>query len=163
MVTAGENRADLLQREGCYPPPPGAPDRPGLAVSGTVLAVGEHVDPRQWPVGTPVVALLAGGGYAEQVVVPAGQVLPAPEGIDLVDAAGLPEAVCTAWTNLVHAGRLTAGERVLVHGGSGGVGSVAVQIAAALGTRVPTTAGGSERVARCRTLGAEGGGRPPGR
>lgn len=106
-------------------------------------------------VGDEVVALLAGGGYAEQVVVPAGQTLPAPAGVDLVDAAALPEAVCTAWTNLVDTGRLRRGETLLVHGGSGGVGSVAVQLGAALGARVVATAGGPERAARCRDLGAD--------
>ena len=100
-------------------------------------------------------ALLEGGGYAERVAVRAGQVLPVPDGLDLVDAAALPEAVCTAWSNLVDAGRLRAGEWVLVQGGSGGVGSVALQLAAALGARVATTAGGAERAARCRDLGAD--------
>ncbi len=105
-------------------------------------------------VGDEVVALLAGGGYAEQVVVPAAQTLPVPDGVDLLDAAALPEAVCTAWTNLVDSGRLRSGETLLVHGGSGGVGSVAVQLGAALGARVVATAGGPERTARCRELGA---------
>ncbi|GAA2721490.1 NAD(P)H-quinone oxidoreductase [Cellulomonas aerilata] len=152
VAAAGVNRADLLQRAGHYPSPPGAPDWPGLEVSGTVAAVSPDVD--VWDVGDEVCALLGGGGYAERVVVDAAHVLPVPDGVGLVDAAALPEAVCTAWSNLVDVGRLRAGEQVLVHGGSGGVGSVAIQIGAALGARVLTTAGGPERAERCRTLGA---------
>jgi putative PIG3 family NAD(P)H quinone oxidoreductase len=155
VVAAGVNRADLLQRAGKYPPPPGAPDWPGLEVSGVVSAIGPGVSSRR--VGDEVVALLDGGGYAEQVVVREAQTLPAPDGVDLVDAAALPEAVCTAWTNLVDTARLRAGEWVLVHGGSGGVGSVAVQLATALGARVVATAGGPERAARCVELGAVAG------
>nr|WP_261376395.1 NAD(P)H-quinone oxidoreductase [Isoptericola variabilis] len=155
VVAAGVNRADLLQRAGQYPPPPGAPEWPGLEVSGVVSGVGPGVS--SWRVGDEVVALLEGGGYAERVVVRETQVLPAPDGVDLVDAAGLPEAVCTAWTNLVDTARLTAGEWVLVHGGSGGVGSVAVQLATALGAHVVATAGGPERAARCVELGAVAG------
>ena len=153
VASSGVNRADLLQRAGKYPPPPGAPDFPGLEVAGTVVEVGAGVaGPRA---GDAVVALLEGGGYAELVAARAGQVLPAPAGVDLVDAGALPEAVCTAWTNLVDAGRLGAGEWVLVHGGSGGVGSVAVQLAKALGANVVATAGGPERAARVRELGAD--------
>lgn len=153
VLSSGVNRADLLQRAGLYPPPPGAPDWPGLEISGTVRALGPGVS---WPrVGDHVVALLDGGGYAEQAIAPAGQVLPLPAGIDPVDAAALPEAVCTAWTNLVDAGRLDDGETLLVQGGSGGVGSIAVQLGKALGARVVTTAGGPERTARCRDLGAD--------
>ncbi|MGW8566157.1 NAD(P)H-quinone oxidoreductase [Isoptericola sp. NPDC055881] len=152
VAAAGVNRADLLQRAGNYPPPPGAPEWPGLEISGTVRALGPGVT--GWAPGDRVVALLEGGGYAEQVVARAGQLLPVPDGVDLVDAAGLPEAVCTAWTNLVDTGHLHAGETVLVQGGSGGVGSVAVQLAAALGARVVATAGGAERAARCVALGA---------
>lgn len=154
VAAAGVNRADLLQREGRYPPPPGAPDWPGLEVSGVVAGHGPGVDAAAWPLGARVAALLPGGGYATLAVVPAALLLPVPEGTDLVDAAGLPEAVCTAWSNLVDAGRLRAGETVLVQGGSGGVGSVAVQLAAALGADVVATAGGPERAARCRELGA---------
>ncbi len=153
VVSAGVNRADLLQRAGHYPPPPGAPEWPGLEVAGTVRAVATGLT--GWDVGDRVVALLDGGGYAEQVRVAATQVLPAPDGVDLVDAAALPEAVCTAWSNLVDVGRLAAGEWLLVHGGSGGVGTVATQLGAALGAHVAVTAGGPERVARCRALGAE--------
>lgn len=151
VAAAGVNNADLLQRAGRYPAPPGAPDWLGLEVSGTVA---EADDASGLAPGDPVVALLAGGGYAERVSVPAGQVLPVPDGVGLVEAAALPEAACTAWSTL-EAARLARGEWLLVHGGSGGVGSHAVQLAAALGARVATTAGGPERVARCRELGAE--------
>ncbi|WP_169164309.1 NAD(P)H-quinone oxidoreductase [Cellulomonas taurus] len=155
VAAAGVNRADLLQREGHYPPPPGVPSWPGLEVSGTVIGRGTGVDAAGWPDGLPVAALLGGGGYAEQVTVPVGQVLPVPAGVDLVAAGGLPEAVATAWTNLIDSGRLVAGETMLVQGGSGGVGSIAVQLATALGVRVLTTAGGPERADRCRELGAD--------
>jgi len=155
VAAAGVNRADLLQREGHYPPPPGLPSWPGLEVSGTVIGRGTGVDAADWPDGLPVAALLGGGGYAEQVTVPVGQVLPVPAGVDLVAAGGLPEAVATAWTNLIDSGRLVAGETLLVQGGSGGVGSIAVQLATALGVRVLTTAGGPERADRCRELGAD--------
>ncbi|WP_068710051.1 NAD(P)H-quinone oxidoreductase [Oerskovia enterophila] len=153
VVSSGVNPADLLQRAGHYPPPPGAPVWPGLEVSGVISAVGPRLT--GWDVGDEVVALLDGGGYAEKVCVRASQVLPLPDGVTLVDGAALPEAVCTAWSNLVDVGRLARGEVLLVHGGSGGVGSVATQIGAALGARVITTAGGPERTARCLTLGAE--------
>ncbi len=153
VVSSGMNRADLLQRAGRYPPPPGAPESPGLEVAGTVIRTGDQV--QGLAVGDPVVALLEGGGYAELVVARANQVLPAPEGVDLVEAGALPEAVCTAWTNLVDTGRLRACEWVLVHGGSGGVGTAAVQLAKALGARVIATAGGQERVARVLELGAD--------
>lgn len=154
VVAAGVNRADLLQRQGHYPPPPGAPAWPGLEVSGVVARVGPGVD--RWREGDRVVALLDGGGYAERVAVRATQVLPAPAGVDLVDAAALPEAACTAWSNLVDVGRLRAGEHLLVQGGSGGVGTLALQLGRALGAHVLTTAGGPERVARCEALGATG-------
>lgn len=153
VAAAGVNRADLLQRAGHYPPPPGASDILGLEVSGTIAAVGPGVV--NWQVGDQVCALLAGGGYAEQVAVPAGQLLPLPSGVGLIAAAALPEAACTAWSNLVDVGRLRAGESVLIVGGSGGVGSHAIQLAAALGARVITTAGGPDRVRRCRDLGAD--------
>lgn len=154
VAAAGVNRADLLQREGRYPPPPGAPDWPGLEVSGVVAGHGAGVDATAWPLGARVAALLPGGGYATLVAVPAGLLLPVPDEVDLVDAAGLPEALLTSWTNVVDAGRLAAGEVLLVQGGSGGVGSVAVQLGAALGAHVVATAGGAERAARCRDLGA---------
>jgi putative PIG3 family NAD(P)H quinone oxidoreductase len=154
VAAAGVNRADLLQRQGHYPPPPGAPAWPGLEVSGVVAGHGPGVDTTAWPLGARVAALLPGGGYASAAVVPAGLLLPVPEEVDLVDAAGLPEALLTAWTNVVDAGRLAPGEVLLVQGGSGGVGSVAVQLGAALGAHVVATAGGAERAERCRDLGA---------
>jgi putative PIG3 family NAD(P)H quinone oxidoreductase len=154
VAAAGVNRADLLQREGRYPPPPGPPDWPGLEVSGVVAGHGAGVDATAWPLGARVAALLPGGGYATLVAVPAGLLLPVPDEVDLVDAAGLPEALLTSWTNVVDAGRLAAGEVLLVQGGSGGVGSVAVQLGAALGAHVVATAGGAERAERCRDLGA---------
>ncbi|WP_024286098.1 NAD(P)H-quinone oxidoreductase [Cellulomonas sp. KRMCY2] len=155
VVGAGVNNADLLQRAGRYPPPAGAPAWPGLEVSGRVAAVGPSAHAALPASGSPVVALLDGGGYAERVVVPAGQVLPAPHGVDLVDAAALPEAACTVWSTLVTAAGLRSGEWLLVHGGSGGIGTLAVQIGVALGARVATTAGGPERAERCRALGAQ--------
>jgi len=153
VAAAGVNRADLLQRQGNYPPPPGASDIPGLECSGVIVGLGDDVV--GWQVGDRVAALLDGGGYADLVVTPAAQLLSVPDHLDLVDAAGLPEAVCTAWSNLVMVGRLARGEIVLIQGGSGGVGSVAIQLAAALGAHVVTTAGGPERVERCIDLGAE--------
>ena len=152
VAAAGVNRADLLQRQGKYPAPPGEPTWPGLEVSGTVAALGPGTS--GWSVGARVCALLGGGGYADRVIAPAGQLLPVPPGIDLIDAAGLPEAVCTGWSNLTGAGGLRSGQSVLIHGGSGGVGSVAIQLAAAIGARVAATAGGPERAARCAQLGA---------
>jgi putative PIG3 family NAD(P)H quinone oxidoreductase len=153
VAAAGVNRADILQRQGHYPPPPGAPDTLGLECSGVITAVGRDVT--GWRVGDRVAALLDGGGYASLAVAPATQLLTVPDHVDLVDAAGLPEAACTAWSNLVMVGRLTRGETVLVQGGSGGVGSVAIQLAAALGARVAATAGGPERVRGCVELGAD--------
>jgi putative PIG3 family NAD(P)H quinone oxidoreductase len=153
VAATAVNRADLLQRQGLYPPPPGAPDYPGLECAGVVRSVGPGVD--GWRVGDPACALLAGGGYAEQVAVPAGQLLPVPAGLDLVTAATLPEAACTVWSNLVMAAGLRAGQTLLVHGGAGGIGTMAVQVGAALGARVAVTAGGPQKLARCRELGAE--------
>jgi putative PIG3 family NAD(P)H quinone oxidoreductase len=152
VAAAGVNRADLLQREGRYPPPPGAPDWPGLEVSGEVVTAGPDAGFRP---GDRVAALLDGGGYADLVRVPAALVLPAPDGVPLVDAAALPEAACTVWATLVGSARLRAGETVLVHGGSGGIGTTAIQVARALGARVVATAGGPERAARCAALGAD--------
>lgn len=148
---AGVNRADVHQREGRYPPPPGAPDWPGLEVAGEVVAVGPEAT---WRVGDRVAALLDGGGYADLVAVRSPLVLPAPAGVDLVDAAALPEAACTVWATLVLSAGLRAGETVLVHGGAGGIGTTAIQVALALGARVVTTAGGPARAARCAALGA---------
>ncbi len=151
VAAAGVNRADLLQVAGRYPPPPGAPSWPGLEVSGLVREVGPG---SRWQVGDRVVALLEGGGYATRALAADAQVLPAPPGVSLEDAAALPEATCTVWSTLA-AARLTAGEWLLVHGGSGGIGTTAIQIAVAMGARVVTTAGGPERAARCVELGAE--------
>jgi putative PIG3 family NAD(P)H quinone oxidoreductase len=153
VAAAGVNRADLLQRQGQYPSPPGAPPWPGLEVSGTVVAIGAGVATAGWQLGDQVAALLSGGGYAERVAVPAGLVLPVPDGVSTIDAASLPEGVATVWSNL-RAARLSPGETLLVRGGSGGIGSLAVQIAHALGTRVLATAGGPQRTARLGALGA---------
>ena len=154
VAASAVNRADLLQRQGFYPPPPGASDVIGLECSGTVAAIGEGVE--RWSVGDEVCALLAGGGYAEKVAVPAGQCLPLPAGVDLVTAAALPEVGCTVWSNVVQVGGLTAGESFLVHGGSSGIGTMAIQVARALGaTPVLCTVGSNEKAERCRELGAD--------
>lgn len=152
VAGAGVNRADLHQRRGLYPPPPGAPAWPGLEVAGMVVAAGPDAT---WSPGDRVTALLEGGGYAERVAVPSSLVLPAPDGVPLVDAAALPEAACTVWATLVLSAQLAPGETVLVHGGSGGIGTTAIQVARALGARVVATAGGPERAARCAALGAD--------
>ena len=153
VAATAVNRADTLQRQGKYPPPPGASEVLGLECSGTVSAVGEGVT--EWQVGDEVCALLAGGGYAEQVLVPAGQVMPKPQGVDLVTAGGLPEVACTVWSNVFMVAGLQPGETLLVHGGAGGIGSLAIQLAKALGARVVTTAGSEEKLALCRELGAD--------
>lgn len=153
VAAAGVNRADVMQRMGHYPPPKGESEVPGLEVSGTVDAVGEGVT--GWAVGDEVCALLAGGGYAEQVVVPAGQVLPVPAGVSLVDAAALPEVVCTVWSNVFLTANLQPGEVLLVHGGSSGIGTMATQLAREVGARVAVTAGSAAKLERCRELGAE--------
>ncbi len=153
VAAAGVNRADLLQAAGKYPPPPGASDIIGLEVSGVIAAVGDDVS--DWTVGQEVCALLAGGGYAEYVAVPAGQVLPVPDGVDLADAAGLPEVACTVWSNLVLTAGLGEGQLLLVHGGASGVGSHAIQVARQLGAWVAVTAGSEAKLAFCRELGAE--------
>ncbi|OKI57996.1 NAD(P)H-quinone oxidoreductase [Micromonospora sp. CB01531] len=145
------NRADLLQRQGQYPPPPGAPAYPGLECSGVVAALGPGVT--GWAVGDEVCALLAGGGYAERVAVPAGQLLPVPRGVDLVDAAALPEVACTVWSNVVQLARLAEGETLLVHGGGSGIGTFAIQLGVALGATVVVTAR-SGKHDRLRELGA---------
>jgi putative PIG3 family NAD(P)H quinone oxidoreductase len=153
VAASAVNRADLLQRQGFYPPPPGASEIIGMECSGRVAAVGSGVS--SWQPGDEVCALLAGGGYAEKVAVPAGHLLPAPPGWDLVDAGGLPEVACTVWSNLVGVAGLRAGELVLIQGGTGGIGTHAIQVAAGLGARVAATAGSPERLERCRELGAE--------
>ncbi|OBF63121.1 NAD(P)H-quinone oxidoreductase [Mycobacterium sp. 852002-51971_SCH5477799-a] len=153
VAAAGVNRADLLQAAGKYPPPPGASEIIGMEVSGVIADVGSDVT--NWSVGQEVCALLAGGGYAEYVAVPAGQLMPVPEGVDLVDAAGLPEVACTVWSNLVLTAHLGKGQLLLMHGGASGIGSHAIQVARALGVRVAVTVGSAEKLEFCRELGAE--------
>lgn len=153
VVAAGLNRADLLQRQGFYPPPPGASEIIGMECSGTVSALGEGVT--GWAVGDEVCALLAGGGYAERVAVPAGQVMPVPAGVDLVTAAALPEVAATVWSNVFMVAGLRPDETLLVHGGAGGIGTFAIQLAHALGARVATTGGTAEKLELCRSLGAD--------
>jgi putative PIG3 family NAD(P)H quinone oxidoreductase len=152
-VAAGINRADLAQRQGFYPPPPGASPYPGLECSGHVTAIGEDVS--GWQLGDAACALLAGGGYAEQVAVPAGQLLPIPAGVSLRDVAALPEVACTVYSNIVMYGRIAPGQTLLVHGGASGIGTMAIQVGKALGARVACTAGSADKLARCRELGAE--------
>lgn len=152
-VAAGVNRADLLQAAGNYPPPPGASHILGLEVSGTIVGVGDGVS--QWSAGQPVCALLAGGGYAEFVTVPASQVMPVPDGVPLPHAAGLPEVACTVWSNVVMAAGLTAPELFLVHGGASGIGTHAIQVAKALNCRVAVTAGSRNKLDLCAELGAD--------
>jgi putative PIG3 family NAD(P)H quinone oxidoreductase len=153
VSAAGVNRADLLQAAGLYPPPPGASELIGMEVSGVVAAVGSDVT--EWSPGQEVCALLAGGGYAEYVAVPAGQLLPIPAGVDLLDAAGLPEVACTVWSNLVMTAHLREGQLLLIHGGASGVGTHAIQVAWALGAPVAVTAGSASKLELCRDLGAE--------
>ncbi|RPA12420.1 NAD(P)H-quinone oxidoreductase [Gordonia sp. OPL2] len=153
VVAAGVNRADLLQRQGNYPPPPGASDILGLEVSGLISAVGHRVT--AWSVGDEVCALLAGGGYAEKVAVPAVQVLPKPPTVDLVSAAALPEVACTVASNLFDAAHLQGGELLLIHGGSSGIGTHAIQVAHALDVRVAVTARTQAKRDFCRDLGAD--------
>lgn len=150
---AGLNRADLLQRQGFYPPPPGASDIIGMECSGTVVALGDGAG--RWSVGDEVCALLAGGGYAERVAVPEGQVMPVPDGIDLVTAAGLPEVACTVWSNVFMVGGLRPTDTLLVHGGAGGIGTCAIQLANVAGARVVATAGSPEKRELCLSLGAD--------
>ncbi len=153
IAASAVNRADLLQRQGFYPPPPGAPPYPGLECSGRIAALGPAVT--GWHEGDEVCALLAGGGYAERVAVPAGQLLPVPRGIQVTEAAALPEAACTVWSNVFKLGHLQPGETLLVHGGAGGMGTLAIQLARARGARVLCTAGSPDKLARCRNLGAD--------
>jgi putative PIG3 family NAD(P)H quinone oxidoreductase len=153
VVAAGVNRPDVFQRRGRYPPPPGASDIPGLEVSGTIEGLGSGVD--GFRAGDAVCALVAGGGYAEYCVAPAPQCLPAPRGLDLVSAGGIPETFFTVWTNVFDRGRLRASESILVHGGSSGIGTTAIQLARARGSRVFATAGSAEKCAACERLGAE--------
>ena len=153
VAAAGVNRPDLMQREGKYPPPPGASDSPGLEVSGTITACGP--DTARWHEGDQVCALVSGGGYAEYCVAPDVQCLPIPSTVDVVSAAGMPETFFTVWTNVFERGRLRAGESFLVHGGASGIGTTAIQMARALRARVFATAGTDEKCAACERLGAE--------
>ena len=153
VQAAGVNRPDVLQRKGAYPPPSGAPAWPGLEVAGTVAELGEGVD--RFAVGEPVMALLPGGGYAEYAVAPAGSVLPVPAGVSMVEAAAMPETFFTVWHNVIERGGLMAGETLLVHGGSSGIGTTAIQLARARTARVVATAGSAEKCARLVDLGAD--------
>ncbi len=153
VAAAGVNRPDVMQRRGKYPPPPGASDIPGLEVAGTVAAVGEGVRP--WHVGDRVCALVSGGGYAEYCVAPVPQCLPAPKNLDLTTSAAIPETYFTVWTNVFDRGRLKAGESILIHGGSSGIGTTAIQLSRARGARVFATAGSPEKCRACEQLGAE--------
>jgi NADPH:quinone reductase len=153
VAAAGVNRPDVFQRKGNYPPPPGITDIPGLEVSGTVEQLGDGVT--GWRVGDQVCALVAGGGYAEYCVAPAPQCLPIPRGLDLASAAAIPETFFTVWTNVFERGRLTTGETILIHGGSSGIGTTAIQLARANGERVFVTAGSAAKCAACERLGAE--------
>ena len=146
------NRADLMQREGHYDPPPGASPYPGLECSGTIASLGAGVT--AWAVGDQVCALLSGGGYAELVAVPVGQLLPVPAGVSLVKAAALPEVTCTVWSNVFMTAALQPGETLLVHGGSSGIGTMAIQLAREVGAHVAVTAGSADKLERCRALGA---------
>ncbi|MFE9311419.1 NAD(P)H-quinone oxidoreductase [Streptomyces sp. NPDC088353] len=153
VAASAVNRADILQRQGFYNPPPGASPYPGLECSGRIAALGTGVS--GWSVGDEVCALLAGGGYAEKVAVPAGQLLPVPDGVGLRQAAALPEVTCTVWSNVFMVAQLRPGETLLVHGGSSGIGTMAIQLARAVGAKVAVTAGTKEKLERCAELGAE--------
>lgn len=153
VTAAGVNRPDVLQRLGKYPVPPGASDIPGLEVAGVVAAVGADV--RGWTVGEPICALLAGGGYAERAVAPQEQCLPIPKGLTAIQAAGIPETFFTVWTNVFQRGRLKAGETILIHGGTSGIGTTAIQLAHVFGARVFTTAGSDAKCAAAKALGAD--------
>jgi NADPH2:quinone reductase len=153
VAAAGVNRPDVLQRQGRYPPPPGVTDIPGLEIAGVIEAVGADVT--TWQVGDRVCALVSGGGYAEYCVAPAPQCLPLPRGMDFAHAAGIPETTFTVWTNVFDRGRLGRGESILIHGGSSGIGTTAIQLAHALGARVFVTAGSAEKCAACEAIGAD--------
>jgi len=153
VAGVGVNRADVLQRQGYYAPPPGAPPYPGLECSGRVAELGPGTD--GWTVGDEACALLSGGGYAERVAVPVGQLLPVPGTVTLTDAAGLPEVTCTVYSNVFQQAALRAGETLLVHGGASGIGTMAIQLAHARGARVACTAGSPAKLRRCRELGAD--------
>jgi NADPH2:quinone reductase len=152
VAAAGVNRPDVIQRYGKYPPPPGASDIIGLEVAGTVAAIGDAVT--GWSVGDPVCALVSGGGYAEYCVAPQPQCLKPPRGVSMIEAAAIPETFFTVWTNVFERGRLEAGESILIHGGTSGIGTTAIQLAVAFGARVYATAGTDEKCAACERLGA---------
>ena len=152
VAAAGVNRPDLLQRQGKYAPPPGAPDTPGLEVAGTIAAIGTSV--AGWTIGDQVCALVSGGGYAEYCAAPAVQCLPVPRGFSMVEAAAVPETFFTVWTNVFDRGRLQAGETILIHGGASGIGTTAVMLARAFGATVFATAGTAQKCAACERLGA---------
>ncbi len=153
VAATAVNRADLLQRQGFYDPPPGSSPYPGLECAGRIAALGPGV--AGWAVGDEVCALLVGGGYAQKVAVPVGQLLPLPKGLTPEQAAALPEVVCTVWSNVFLTAHLRPGETVLVHGGASGIGTMAIQLAKAVGAKVAVTAGGPEKLARCAELGAD--------
>jgi len=153
IAAAGVNRPDCIQRLGHYAPPPGVTDIPGLEVSGEIIALGEGVN--DWAIGDMVVALVAGGGYAEVVTAPVQQCLPVPDGLSMIEAAALPETFFTVWTNVFERGALKKGESLLIHGGSSGIGTTAIQIASRMGARVMATAGSPEKCQACLDLGAE--------
>lgn len=152
VAAAGVNRPDILQRLGKYPPPPGASDIPGLEVAGTIAAIGKDVT--AWVGGEQVCALLAGGGYAERAAVPQQQVLPIPKGLSLIEAAAIPETFFTVWTNVFERGHLKKGESILIHGGTSGIGTTAIQLANKFGARVLTTAGSDAKCEAAKTIGA---------
>ncbi|WP_327678989.1 NAD(P)H-quinone oxidoreductase [Kitasatospora sp. NBC_00458] len=153
VAATAVNRADLLQRQGLYSPPPGSSPHPGLECAGRITALGPGV--AGWAVGDEVCALLVGGGYAEKVAVPVGQLLPVPKGLTPEQAAALPEVVCTVWSNVFLTAHLRPGETVLLHGGASGIGTMAIQLAKAVGARVAVTAGSAAKLARCAELGAD--------
>jgi NADPH:quinone reductase len=153
VAAAGVNRPDVIQRLGKYPPPPGASDLPGLEVAGVVAALGADV--RGWSIGDPICALVAGGGYAELAAVPQEQCLPIPAGLTAIQAAGIPETFFTVWTNVFQRGKLKAGETILIHGGTSGIGTTAIQLAKVFGARVFATAGSDDKCEATRKLGAE--------
>ena len=153
VEVAGINRPDCIQRQGNYAPPPGTTDIPGLEVSGEIVAVG--VDIKNWSVGDKVAALVAGGGYAEYVAAPFQQCLPIPDGLSMIEAAALPETFFTVWTNVFERGALKKGETLMIHGGSSGIGTTAIQITSQMGARVITTTGSADKCQACADLGAE--------
>jgi putative PIG3 family NAD(P)H quinone oxidoreductase len=153
VAAAGINRPDVLQRTGNYTPPPGASDLPGLEVAGTVAAIGSGV--KDWKISDPVMALVSGGGYAEYCAAPAPQCLPVPKGFSMIEAAAVPETFFTVWTNVFQRGQLKAGETFLIHGGSSGIGTTAIQLAHLFGAKVITTVGGADKAEACRKLGAD--------